>query len=39
MPIAPAANNFLLAIDKQSNESTVATTADYSVPVYSATIG
>lgn len=38
MPIVAAANNFLLGIDKQTNEATVSATADYSLPVYDSTI-
>jgi len=34
MPIVPPANNYLLGIHKQTNEATVGTVADYSMPVY-----
>lgn len=39
MPVVTAANSYLLSIHKQSNEATVGTVGDYSVPVYSATVG
>lgn len=39
MPIVTPSNSFLLAIDKQADESTVSSTADYSVPVFSANVG
>lgn len=39
MPVVQPDNNFLLAIDKQTNESTVSATADYSLAVYSSTFG
>lgn len=39
MPVATASNGFLVGLHKQTNESTVGTTAEYSVPVYSADIG
>lgn len=39
MPLVTPNNNYLIGIHKQTNESTVGTVADYSVPVYSATLG
>lgn len=39
MPIATPNNNFLLAVAKQTDESTISSTATYSVPVYSANVG
>jgi hypothetical protein len=38
MPIVSPSNNFLAGVDKQTNEATVATAADYSLPVYESTI-
>lgn len=39
MPVVPAANNYLLGIHKQTDEATVGTVADYSLPVYTSTGG
>jgi hypothetical protein len=40
MPVVTPNNNFLAGIDKQTNEATVATVADYTTPTYSgASIG
>jgi hypothetical protein len=39
MPVVPASNSYTLGIHKQTNESTVGTVADYSMPVYSAEVG
>lgn len=39
MPVVTPANNYLLGIHKQTNESTVGTVADYTLPVYSADVG
>jgi hypothetical protein len=38
MPVAPAANSFTLGIHKQTNEATVGTVADYSMPVYTGAV-
>jgi hypothetical protein len=39
MPVAPAANAYILGIHKQTDEATVGSVADYTLPVYSATGG
>lgn len=38
MPVAAAANSFLAGIDKQTNEATVSSAADYSLPVFDSSV-
>jgi hypothetical protein len=35
MPVASASNNWVIGIDKQTSEGTIATTSDYTIPVFS----